>query len=174
MEAYLFSIAAHKLTDHLRKQGRRPIDQFGSDDHGRPLEEVPGGARPASSIAPSGERREAEEPLLTHSVGQLAPQWRAQGALHPLPRPGLVIRPAGSGRAARPPAPADRPSGPLRLAPPPPPPPRPPPPHRGVTAPPSPPPPPAPLSATPAPPPTPPRTRHNRILQSSRHLLGDE
>jgi RNA polymerase sigma-70 factor (ECF subfamily) len=25
MEAYLFSIAAHKLTDHLRKQGRRPI-----------------------------------------------------------------------------------------------------------------------------------------------------
>src|SRR5262249_23719466 len=48
LEAYLFSIAAHKLTDHLRKQGRRPIDQFGSDDHGRPLEEVPGGARPAS------------------------------------------------------------------------------------------------------------------------------
>src|ERR1700752_940713 len=28
IEAYLFSIAAHKLTDHLRKQGRRPIDQF--------------------------------------------------------------------------------------------------------------------------------------------------
>ena len=45
MEAYLFSIAAHKLTDHLRKQGRRPIDQFGSDDHGRPLDEVPGGGR---------------------------------------------------------------------------------------------------------------------------------
>ena len=47
MEAYLFSIAAHKLTDHLRKQGRRPIDQFGSDDHGRPLDEVPGGGRAA-------------------------------------------------------------------------------------------------------------------------------
>src|SRR5262245_19195014 len=43
LEAYLFSIAAHKLTDELRKQGRRPIDQFGSDDHGRPLDEVPGG-----------------------------------------------------------------------------------------------------------------------------------
>ena len=56
IEAYLFSIAAHKLTDHLRKQGRRPIDQFGSDDHGRPLEEVPGGGRAASSIARSGER----------------------------------------------------------------------------------------------------------------------
>jgi RNA polymerase sigma-70 factor, ECF subfamily len=71
MEAYLFSIAAHKLTDHLRKQGRRPIDQFGSDDHGRPLDEVPGGARAASSIARSGERRKAEEQLLGESMGQL-------------------------------------------------------------------------------------------------------
>jgi RNA polymerase sigma-70 factor (ECF subfamily) len=78
MEAYLFSIAAHKLTDHLRKQGRRPIDQFGSDDHGRPLEEVPGGARPASSIARSGERREAEERLLTDSMGQLVREWLAK------------------------------------------------------------------------------------------------
>jgi RNA polymerase sigma-70 factor, ECF subfamily len=78
MEAYLFSIAAHKLTDHLRKQGRRPIDQFGSDDHGRPLEEVPGGARPASSIARSGERREAEERLLTDSMGQLVREWLAR------------------------------------------------------------------------------------------------
>ena len=75
MEAYLFSIASHKLTDHLRKQGRRPIDQFGSDDHGRPLEEVPGGDRAASSIARSGERREAEERLLTEAMGQLVREW---------------------------------------------------------------------------------------------------
>ena len=78
MEAYLFSIAAHKLTDHLRKQGRRPIDQFGSDDHGRPLEEVAGGARPASSIARSGERRDAEERLLTDAMGQLVREWLAK------------------------------------------------------------------------------------------------
>jgi RNA polymerase sigma-70 factor, ECF subfamily len=75
MEAYLFSIAAHKLTDHLRKQGRRPIDQFGSDDHGRPLEEVPGGGRAASSIARSGERRRAEERLLSDAMGQLVRDW---------------------------------------------------------------------------------------------------
>jgi RNA polymerase sigma-70 factor, ECF subfamily len=79
MEAYLFSIAAHKLTDHLRKQGRRPIDQFGSDDHGRPLDEVPGGARAASSIARSGERRHAEESLLTEALGQLVREWLARG-----------------------------------------------------------------------------------------------
>jgi len=77
LEAYLFSIAAHKLTDHLRKQGRRPIDQFGSDDHGRPLDEVPGGERPASSIARSGERREAEERLLSDAMGQLVREWLA-------------------------------------------------------------------------------------------------
>jgi RNA polymerase sigma-70 factor (ECF subfamily) len=79
MEAYLFSIAAHKLTDHLRKQGRRPIDQFGSDDHGRPLDEVPGEARHASSIARSDERRRAEERLLADSLGQLVREWLARG-----------------------------------------------------------------------------------------------
>src|SRR5215218_10754445 len=75
MEAYLFSIAAHKLTDHLRKQGRRPIDQFGSDDHGRPLDEIPGDGRAASSIARSDERRQAEERLLTEAMGHLVREW---------------------------------------------------------------------------------------------------
>jgi RNA polymerase sigma-70 factor (ECF subfamily) len=79
MEAYLFSIAAHKLTDHLRKQGRRPIDQFGSDDHGRPLDEVAGDGRPASSIARSDERRKAEERLLAEALGQLVREWLARG-----------------------------------------------------------------------------------------------
>ena len=78
MEAYLFSIAAHKLTDHLRKQGRRPIDQFGSDDHGRPLDEVPGAGRAASSIARSDERRKAEEQLLGESMGTLVREWLAK------------------------------------------------------------------------------------------------
>lgn len=79
LEAYLFSIAAHKLTDHLRKQGRRPIDQFGSDDHGRPLDEVPGAARGASSIARSGERRREEERVLGESMGRLVREWLDRG-----------------------------------------------------------------------------------------------
>src|SRR5438309_5679339 len=78
IEAYLFSIAAHKLTDHLRKQGRRPIDQFGSDDHGRPLDEVPGAGRAASSIARSDEQRKAEEQLLGESMGTLVREWLAK------------------------------------------------------------------------------------------------
>ncbi|HEV3122032.1 MAG TPA: RNA polymerase sigma factor [Isosphaeraceae bacterium] len=79
LEAYLFSIAAHKLTDHLRKQGRRPIDQFGSDDHGRPLDEVPGHGRAASSIARSDERQKAEERLLTEALGQIVKEWLERG-----------------------------------------------------------------------------------------------
>jgi RNA polymerase sigma-70 factor (ECF subfamily) len=79
LEAYLFSIAAHKLTDHLRKQGRRPVDQFGSDDHGRPLEEIPGDARAASSIARSDERRQAEERLLAEAMGGLVREWLERG-----------------------------------------------------------------------------------------------
>lgn len=79
LEAYLFSIAAHKLTDHLRKLGRRPIDQFGSDDHGRPLEEVPGGDRAASSIARGGERRAAEERFLGEAMGRLVREWLQRG-----------------------------------------------------------------------------------------------
>src|SRR6201995_2852494 len=78
MEAYLFSIAAHKLTDHLRKQGRRPIDQFGSDDHGRPLDEGPGDGRPASSMARSDERQKQEERLLPDALGQLVREWQAR------------------------------------------------------------------------------------------------
>jgi RNA polymerase sigma-70 factor (ECF subfamily) len=79
IEAYLFSIAAHKMTDHLRRQGRRPIDQFGSDDHGRPLEEVPGGARAASSIARSDERRDAEEKMLALALRQILDEWAQRG-----------------------------------------------------------------------------------------------
>lgn len=79
LEAYLFSIAAHKLTDHLRRQGRRPIDQFGSDDHGRPMDEVPGTARAASSIARSDERKLAEERMLAQSLGELVKEWMTRG-----------------------------------------------------------------------------------------------
>jgi RNA polymerase sigma-70 factor (ECF subfamily) len=79
LEAYLFSIAAHKLTDHLRKQGRRPVDQFGSDDHGRPLDEMAGDARAASSIARSDELRAAEEHLLCEALGRLIHEWIARG-----------------------------------------------------------------------------------------------
>jgi RNA polymerase sigma-70 factor (ECF subfamily) len=80
LTTYLFSIAAHKLTDQLRRHGRRPWESTSdSDGHGRPLDEMPGRARPASSIARSGERHTLEERALADALGQLVRQWISRG-----------------------------------------------------------------------------------------------
>jgi RNA polymerase sigma-70 factor (ECF subfamily) len=77
---YLFSIAAHKLTDHLRKYGRRPWEAAGaSDGDGRPLDELPGHARAASSIALSGERHASEDGRLADALRALIAQWAERG-----------------------------------------------------------------------------------------------
>ena len=56
LEGYLFSICAYKLTDHLRREGRRPVLPLaGGGDSSEPWE-IAGSARKASSIARSGER----------------------------------------------------------------------------------------------------------------------
>src|SRR3954465_15405508 len=62
LESYLFSIAAHKLTDYLRRQARRPGLPLSSPSASTGGSwDMPGGGRPASSIARSGERRDLEE-----------------------------------------------------------------------------------------------------------------
>lgn len=50
LESYLFSIAAHKLTDHLRREGRRPVIQLGSTESDEGEARVPGRDRPVSSL----------------------------------------------------------------------------------------------------------------------------
>lgn len=80
LESYLFSIAAHKLTDHLRRQGRRPTLPLASggasdgDDR-----ELPGSQRPASSLVRSGERRRLEEAALVEALTQWIAHWRSRG-----------------------------------------------------------------------------------------------
>jgi RNA polymerase sigma-70 factor, ECF subfamily len=80
LESYLFSIAAHKLTDYLRREGRRPAlplsSTAGSD---RAAWDLPGSARPASSIARSGERRGLEEQALARGMAEQIEHWRAKG-----------------------------------------------------------------------------------------------
>lgn len=79
LESYLFSIAAHKLTDHLRREGRRPtLPLVGNSTDGE-MVEPPGSARPASAIARSGERRRVEETALVQALGQIVNHWRGQG-----------------------------------------------------------------------------------------------
>jgi RNA polymerase sigma-70 factor (ECF subfamily) len=76
LETYLFSIAAHKLTDHLRREGRRPTLPLVPGPIGSSSFEPPGPARAASSIYRSGERRDIEEHALAEAIAEQLEHWR--------------------------------------------------------------------------------------------------
>ena len=81
LEAWLFAITAHKLTDALRKEGRRPTvplfpSKRGDSSSGR---EPAGRARVASSIARSREGRDAQAALLRSALRDLIDGWKAGG-----------------------------------------------------------------------------------------------
>lgn len=79
LEGYLFSIAAHKLTDYLRREGRRPtLPLLPSRSDASDLDII-GSARPASSIARSSERRHLEETALIEAIGRQIDHFRRQG-----------------------------------------------------------------------------------------------
>ncbi len=70
LESYLFSIAAHKLTDHLRREGRRPaLPLTGSGSHGEDRD-LPARGRGVSSILRSGERRSLEESAVAAALAE--------------------------------------------------------------------------------------------------------
>lgn len=79
LESYLFSIAAHKLTDALRRTGRRPtIPLMIPDDEGR-SDEPAGRSRRASSLARSAEGRQIERTVIAGCLRELIAQWKAKG-----------------------------------------------------------------------------------------------
>jgi RNA polymerase sigma-70 factor, ECF subfamily len=76
LETYLFSIAAHKLTDVLRRKGRRPtIPLIVEDSQGHWSEPI-GNDRRASSLAQSRERRVAEEQIIGECLRSLIASWK--------------------------------------------------------------------------------------------------
>lgn len=79
LESYLFSICAYKLTDHMRREGRRPAIPLsaGADSSGE--WELASSARGASSIAQSGERRNLEEKAIVEALRQQAARWKDRG-----------------------------------------------------------------------------------------------
>jgi len=80
LESYLFSIAAHKLTDYLRREGRRPALPLSSTaTRGGAAWDMPGPGRPASSIARSGERHRLEEEALARGIAEQLDHWREKG-----------------------------------------------------------------------------------------------
>src|SRR5690606_34786553 len=79
LETWLFSIASHKLTDHLRREGRRPALPLSSGPNSDAQIVIPDPRRQVSSVARSGERRNLEESALVPALREILTRWRQQG-----------------------------------------------------------------------------------------------
>src|SRR6056297_256109 len=81
LESYLFSICAYKLTDHLRREGRRPALQLHarSDSDSGDQMDMTGPGRMASSIVRSVERKRIEEQAVADAVAQQIDRWKQAG-----------------------------------------------------------------------------------------------
>src|SRR3989440_12545147 len=75
LESYLFSICAYKLTDHLRREGRRPAVPLANNSDSSEWQPA-GSARHASSIARSGERKSLEEKAVAEALAEQIDRWR--------------------------------------------------------------------------------------------------
>ncbi|MCU0704710.1 MAG: sigma-70 family RNA polymerase sigma factor [Fimbriiglobus sp.] len=79
LQTWLFTIASHKVTDHLRKSGRRPYGTGSEADEeqmGRAADEK---QRPASSLARSRERVELEADAVTKALREIVDGFRQKG-----------------------------------------------------------------------------------------------
>ena len=82
LESYLFSICTYKLTDHLRREGRRPaliMSQARDGSSEATWQFASEKARPASSIARSGERQGMEEQAIVSALREQISKWRERG-----------------------------------------------------------------------------------------------
>ena len=82
LESYLFSICDYKLTDFLRREGRRPaisLTQKSTDNSSSPWQIVSAQVRGASSIARSGERRKLEEDAIVECLRTQIGKWKERG-----------------------------------------------------------------------------------------------
>lgn len=77
LQKYLFTIASYKITDQLRRQGRRPPHL--SDSSARLSNQIDSGLPAASSIARSDERRDLERTAIAHCLGQMLREWLTRG-----------------------------------------------------------------------------------------------
>ena len=75
LQTYLFTIASHKLTDHLRKAGRHPLRSLpeGNEDL---LDQQYDDQPTASSRVRSDEREKLEHAALTRCLGQMLRTWQ--------------------------------------------------------------------------------------------------
>jgi RNA polymerase sigma-70 factor (ECF subfamily) len=78
LQTYLFTIASHKLTDHLRRTGRHPLVSL-SDSSEEMLDQQCDTAPTASSRVRSEERQEMESEALARCLAQIIRGWRDKG-----------------------------------------------------------------------------------------------
>jgi RNA polymerase sigma-70 factor (ECF subfamily) len=78
LQTYLFTIASHKLTDHLRRSGRHPLQHI-SDGPDDLLHQKPDAHKTASSLARGKERMELEGQALAECLGRLLKEWQENG-----------------------------------------------------------------------------------------------
>ena len=76
LESYLFSITAHKLTDSLRRSGRRPTIPLFIPDEDGPSSEPAGRARRASSLIRSSEGKQIERRVISECLRELIANWK--------------------------------------------------------------------------------------------------
>lgn len=79
LEQYLFSIAAHKLTDYLRRMRSRPDLQPTAAHEAAALLEVAGREKRASSIYRSRERQNWEEATLVKALRTVVDYYKNRG-----------------------------------------------------------------------------------------------
>jgi RNA polymerase sigma-70 factor (ECF subfamily) len=75
LQTYLFTIASHKLTDHLRRSGRHPLRNL-TDSSGDLLDQQYDHNPGASSCARNEERQELESAAIVRCLGQILRSWQ--------------------------------------------------------------------------------------------------
>lgn len=79
LQTYLFTIAAHKLTDHLRRRGRQKA-QPGSEDSDELLgNQVDSAQLAASGLVRNQEQRELESAAIARGLRLMIRQWEEKG-----------------------------------------------------------------------------------------------
>lgn len=78
LQTYLFTIASHKLTDHLRRIGRHPL-HTGTETTAELLQNQLDPRSAASSQARSRERKDLESDAVVRCLGQLIQHWKEKG-----------------------------------------------------------------------------------------------
>jgi RNA polymerase sigma-70 factor (ECF subfamily) len=78
LQTYLFTIASHKLTDHLRRSGRHPLRSL-TDSAGDVIEQQFDHNPSASSRVRNEERQELETAAIVRCLGQILNSWQEKG-----------------------------------------------------------------------------------------------